>query len=97
MFCLCAVGHVTGPEGFDGRDERVEVVQSPDRGGDHRHQLAFLLAQIVGKERPHLRGDLEQAIVEQVRGGFLDGNHKGEAGANPQDVIGRDHRRSPER
>ena len=92
MLRLGAIADMTGAERFDGRDEGVEIVQSANGGRNHGHQFPLLFAQIVGKQRPHLRGDLEQAIVEQVRGGLLDGKHKGEARANPQDVVGRDHR-----
>jgi hypothetical protein len=41
-------------------------VQVGDRRGEHGHQLLFLLAQVVGEQRPNFGRDLEQAIVEEI-------------------------------
>ena len=65
---LHSVAGMAAAETFDRGDDLVDLVQIADRRGQHGDQLHLLLPEIVGKHPPHIGGDLEQAVVEQIGG-----------------------------
>jgi hypothetical protein len=64
---------VAAAESLDCGNDRFDLVKVRHRSAEHLHQLLLLLRQIIGKQRPHVRRDREQPVIEEIGGRVGDG------------------------
>src|SRR5260221_12336144 len=68
------VAGMSHPQGLDGRDDRIELIETVDGSADHRHQPASMFAHIAFEERLDGGVEIKQPLVKEC--GHRSGNRR---------------------
>ena len=86
VFCFGPIRCMPRAEILDDRRKRRKIVQLADTRCKHGHELALLVAEIVGKQDAQIRSNGEQPVVEELSNDILHRSDEREARAHQHDI-----------